>query len=79
MRPQLNSGTLSGPKEEAMSASAERKRMWVADVVLRRAAELVAVELASEPLPTDLDKIDVPTARAANRANLDVLESLGRA
>lgn len=52
--------------------------MWVADVVLRRAARLVPLTLPGPELPTDLDSIDVATARAANLTNLDRLETLGR-
>jgi hypothetical protein len=56
----------------------EPKQMWVADVVLRRAARLVPVTLANPALPTDPDLIDVAAARDDNRANLDLLETLGR-
>lgn len=52
--------------------------MWVTDVVLRRAARLVPIALPGPELPTDLDAIDVTFARAANLANLDRLEALGR-
>lgn len=57
----------------------ERKRMWVTDVVLRRAAQLVPIQLASAVLSTDLDQIDVAAARVTNLKNLDLLESVGRA
>ncbi len=62
-----------------MSGSVGRKRMWVADVVLRRAAQILPLQLSSAALPTDLDEINVPAARAMNLANLDLLESAGRA
>ena len=52
--------------------------MWVADVVLRRAARLVPITLPGPALPTNLDSIDVTAARAVNIANLDRLEALGR-
>jgi len=52
--------------------------MLVADLVLRRAARLVPVTLASPALPIDLDLIDVAAARVENLANLDLLETLGR-
>jgi hypothetical protein len=55
----------------------EQKRMWVADVVLRRAARLVPITLPDVGLPTDLDSIDVTAARAGNLANLNRLETLG--
>ena len=45
----------------------------------RRAAQLVPLRLSTAPLPTDLDKIDVAAARVTNLANLDHLESVGRA
>ena len=57
----------------------EHKRMWVADVVLRRAAQLVPIRLASAALSTNLDQIDVAAARVTNLENLDLLESAGRA
>ncbi len=56
----------------------ERKQMWVADVVLRRAARLVPVTLETPAVPTDLDAIDVSGARARNLSNLDRLAALGR-
>lgn len=59
------------------SAPRDQKKMWVADVVLRRAARLVPAALAGMALPTELDKIDVASARTANLKNLDFLESLG--
>ena len=59
------------------SAPRDQKKMWVADVVPRRAARLVPADLAGTPLPTDLDKIEVASARTANLKNLDFLESLG--
>jgi hypothetical protein len=52
--------------------------MWVADVVLRRAARIVPVTLETPAVPTDLHAIDVPAARAQNLANLDRLAALGR-
>jgi hypothetical protein len=52
--------------------------MWVADVVLRRAARLVPIALPGPALPTDLNSIDVTAARAVNLANLNRLEALGR-
>lgn len=52
--------------------------MWVADVVLRRAAGLVPVTLETAAIPADLDSIDVRAARAQNLANLDRLAALGR-
>lgn len=52
--------------------------MWIADVVLRRAARLLPVVLPTPALPSNLGEIDVPTARVANNANLDFLLSVGR-
>jgi hypothetical protein len=52
--------------------------MWVADVVLRRAAQLIPVQLSTIALPIDLEAIDVAAARVTNLANLDLLESVGR-
>lgn len=59
------------------SALRDQKKMWVADVVLRRAARLVPTDFAETALPIDLDKIDLASARAVNLKNLDLLESLG--
>lgn len=56
----------------------EQKQMWVADVVLRRAANLVPVALDTPVIPSDLDSIDVAVARAQNLVNLNRLEALGR-
>lgn len=61
-----------------MSTRMERKGMWVADVLLRRAAMLVPIELPEPALPTELDSIDVNAARVANLRNLDFLEAVGR-
>jgi hypothetical protein len=61
-----------------MSETVEHKRMWVADVVLRRAAQFIPLQLSSAALPTDLDKIDLADARVMNLANLSRLESVGR-
>lgn len=52
--------------------------MWVAEIVLRRAARLLPVTLSTPALFTDLDAIDVAAARLRNLVNLDLLESLGR-
>jgi len=49
--------------------------MWVADVVLRRAARLVPVELPGPELPTDLDSINVQAARDAGLRNLELLQT----
>jgi len=78
MRPLLNGGTLGGREALAMSFTGrDQKKMWVADVVLRRAARLVPVELAGPELPIALDDINVLAAREANLRNLDFLEAVG--
>ena len=56
----------------------DQKKMWIADVVLRRAARLVPVELPGPELPIALDDIEVSTAREANLRNLEFLETVGR-
>lgn len=61
-----------------MAAARERKQMWVADVVLRRAASKLPVVLPTTSLPSNLDEIDIAQARADNFVNLDFLLSLGR-
>ena len=55
----------------------DQKKMWVADVVLRRAARLVPVELLDPELPIELDSINVPAARAACLRNLEFLQTVG--
>ena len=55
----------------------DQKKMWVADIVLRRAARLVPVELPGPELPIALDDINVPAAREANLRNLEFLETAG--
>jgi hypothetical protein len=78
MRPLLNSGTLGGRETTAMSFTArDQKQMWVADVVLRRAARLVPVELPGPELPVALDDINVLAAREANLRKLEFLETIG--
>ncbi len=60
------------------STGPDQKKMWVADVVLRRAARLVPVELPGPELPTDLDSINVQAARNAGLRNLELLQTAGR-
>jgi len=55
----------------------DQKKMWGADVVLRRAARLVPVELPGPALPITLDDINVLSAREANLKNLDFLQAVG--
>jgi len=59
------------------STRQDEKKMWVADVVLRRAARLVPFALPGPELPIDLDSINVPAAREANLRNLDLLQTVG--
>jgi len=60
------------------STGRDQKKMWVADVVLRRAAQLASLELPGPRLPTELDSINVPAAREAILRNLELLEAVGR-
>jgi hypothetical protein len=61
-----------------MSATGrDQKKMRVADVVLRRAARLVPMELQGAELPIELDSINVPAAREANLKNLALLQTVG--
>jgi hypothetical protein len=59
------------------STGRDQKKMWVADVVLRRAAQLVPVELPGPELPIESDSIDISAARAACLSNLELLETVG--
>jgi hypothetical protein len=78
MGPLLNGGTLADGRSSQMSSTGrDQKKMWVADVVLRRAAKLVPVELPGPELPTDLDSINVPAARQASLRNLELLQTVG--
>lgn len=60
------------------SIGRDQKKMWVADVVLRRAARLVPVELPGPELPTHLDSINVRVARDAGLKNLELLQAADR-
>jgi hypothetical protein len=55
----------------------DQKQMWIADVVLRRAARLVPVELPGPELAIAVDDINVRVARDAKLTNLEFLETVG--